>query len=171
MGCESRTPRHHHPRVKPDLDPAAAHRHFSAHCFNSAWELIDKPERTPEENEQMIQRTLASLWHWSQREDCTAKIFSIGYWQAARVFALAGEPHNARKYAKLCLDITPAADPFCLGYAHEAMARAEALAGNDELAQEHLSQARHFANDIANADDQQLLVDDLKSLDESGHNS
>jgi hypothetical protein len=24
----------------------AAHQHFSAHCFNAAWDLIDKPERT-----------------------------------------------------------------------------------------------------------------------------
>ena len=63
----------------PDFDSAKAHQHFSAHCFNSAWELIDKPERTPEENEQMIQRTMASLWHWTQREDCTNQKLSIGY--------------------------------------------------------------------------------------------
>jgi len=49
------------------IDNERAHKFFSAHCFNSAWELIDKPERTPEENEQMIQRTMASLWHWTQR--------------------------------------------------------------------------------------------------------
>ena len=105
----------------PDFDSAKAHKFFSAHCFNSAWELIDKPERTPEENEQMIQRTMASLWHWTQRDDCTEKNLSIGYWQAARVYALAGEADNARKYAQRCLDITPTDDPFCLfAYAHEA---------------------------------------------------
>ena len=84
---------------------------------------------------------------------------------------MAGEPDNARKYAQRCLDITPTDDAFCLGYAHEAMARAEALAGNDALAKEHLVQARRFADDIADAEDQKLLVDDLKSLEESGHNS
>ena len=103
----------------PDFDTAKAHQFFSTHCFNSAWELIDKPERTSEENEQMIQRTMASLWHWTQREDCIDQNLSIGYWQAARVFALAGERDNARKYAQRCLDITPTDDPFCLGYAHE----------------------------------------------------
>ena len=64
----------------------------------------------------MIQGTMASLWHWTQREDCTAKNLSIGYWQVARVYALAGEPDNARKYAQHCLDITPTDDAFCLGY-------------------------------------------------------
>ena len=148
----------------PDFDPAPAHKFFSAHCFNRAWELIDKPKRTPEENEQMIQRTIASLWHWTQREDCTDQNLSIGYWQAARVYTLAGEPDNARKYAKLCLDITPADDAFCLGYAHEAMARAEALAGNDELANEHLELARALATQIEKAEDRKLLEDDLAAL-------
>ena len=105
----------------PDFDPAPAHKFFSAHCFNSTWELIDQPERTPEENEQMIQRAQASLWHWSHRPDCTHQNRSIGYWQISRVYALCNEPKNARKYAQLCLDITPADDAFCLGYAHEAV--------------------------------------------------
>ena len=73
-----------------DFDPAKAHN-FSAHCFNIEWELIDKPERTPAENEQMILYALASLWHWTQRPDCSTTNLSIGYWQAARVYALAGE--------------------------------------------------------------------------------
>ena len=148
----------------PDFDSAKAHQFFSAHCFNSAWELIDKPARTPEENEQMIQRTMASLWHWTQREDCTDKNLSIGYWQAARVYALAGEPDNARKYAQRCLDITPTDDPFCLGYAHEAMARAEALAGNEENATEHLAKATQFATNVTKAEDRKLLEADLTTL-------
>jgi Flp pilus assembly protein TadD len=125
---------------------------------------VNKPERTPEETEQMIQRTMASLWHWTQREDCTDQNLSIGYWQAARVFALAGEADNTRKYAQRCLDITPADDPFCLGYAHEAMARAEALAGNAELANQYLETATQLAPKIIKPENRKLLDDNLKSL-------
>jgi Flp pilus assembly protein TadD len=149
---------------QPQLDTGHAHKFFSAHCFNSAWELIDKPERTPEETEQMIQRTLASLWHWTQRPDCSPTNLSIGYWQAARVYALAGEAANARKYARLCLDITPTDAAFYLGYAHEAMARAEALAGNEENATEHLAKATQFATNVTKAEDRKLLEADLASL-------
>ena len=148
----------------PDFDSAKAHQFFSAHCFNSAWELIDKPARTPEENEQMIQRTMASLWHWTQREDCTNQKLSIGYWQAARVYALASEPDNARKYARLCLDITPTDAAFYLSYAHEAMARAEALAGNEENATEHLAKATQFVTNVTKAEDRKLLKADLATL-------
>ena len=148
----------------PDFDPAIAHQFFSVHCFNSAWELIDKPERTPEETQQMIQRTIASLWHWTQRPDCSPTNLSVGYWQAARVYALVGEAANARKYARLCLDITPTDAAFYLGYAHEAMARAEALAGNEENATEHLAKATQFATNVTKAEDRKLLEADLASL-------
>ncbi|MBW6493806.1 MAG: hypothetical protein K0B16_04495 [Burkholderiaceae bacterium] len=30
----------------PEFDLAAAHRYFAAHCFNSAWELIGKTDRS-----------------------------------------------------------------------------------------------------------------------------
>ena len=148
----------------PGFDTKHAHQFFSAHCFNFTWKLIDKAKRTEPENEQMIQCTLASLWHWTQREDCTDTNLSIGYWQAARVYALAGEADNARKYAQLCLDITPTEDPFYLGYAHEAMARAEVLAGNQKLANEHLAKAKHFATNVIKAEDRKLLEADLATL-------
>ena len=147
-----------------DFDVNTAHRHFSAHCFNAAWELIDKPDRTPEETEQMIQRAMASLWHWTQREDCTPQNLSIGFWQAARVYTLASEVDNARKYAQLCLDITPEEDPFYLGYAHEAIARAEGLAGDADAAGKHLETATQLAATIPDPVHRKMLEADLESL-------
>jgi hypothetical protein len=58
---------------KSEFDRTAAHRYFSANCFNKAWTLIDKEDRTPEEDQQMIRLNQASIWHWTQREDCTDK--------------------------------------------------------------------------------------------------
>ena len=56
---------------KPELDQELAHKFFAANCFNKAWELIDKPDRTPEDDEQMIRLVHASIYHWTQRPDCT----------------------------------------------------------------------------------------------------
>ncbi len=66
------------------------HRYFSAQCFNRAWELIRRIDRTELESEQMLLLAQASLWHWTQRPDCTPRNLSIGYWQLSRVFALLG---------------------------------------------------------------------------------
>lgn len=56
----------------PDFDRIAAHRYFSAECFNQAWDLIEKPQRTAEDNEKMLLLSIASLWHWTQRPDLYA---------------------------------------------------------------------------------------------------
>jgi hypothetical protein len=36
------------------LDMDKAHRYFAADCFNKAWELIEKPDRTPDDDERML---------------------------------------------------------------------------------------------------------------------
>jgi len=149
---------------KPSFDIEHAHKFFSAHCFNRAWQLIEKPDRTSEDDEQMIRLAQVSLWHWAQRVDCTGKNLSIGYWQASRIYAMLGEAGNARKYAQLCLENAPSHEPFHLGYAYEALARAESIAGNDANANEYLVEAWRHAEEVTGAKDKQLLVDDLATL-------
>ncbi len=150
---------------QPGFDTELAHKYFSANCFNLAWQLIEKSHRTPEEDEQMIRLAQASLWHWMQRPDCSDKNLSIGFWQVSRIHALLGEADNARKYGRLCLDKTPKDDHFCLGYAYEALARAESVADNGAKAKEHLAEAWRHAEGVTDDEDKQLLVNDLKTLE------
>src|SRR5512139_3729833 len=127
----------------PEFDLSAAHRYFSAECFNHAWDLIEKTERTEEEDEEMLRLSLASTWHWTQRQDCTSTNLSLGYWQTARIYALLGQVENARRYGGLCLKASQAedAEPFTLGYAYEALARAEMVAGAHAHMETYLEQA------------------------------
>jgi hypothetical protein len=151
---------------KPDFDLQAAHKYFSAQCFNAAWDLIEKPDRSPEEDEQMIQLTQASNWHWTQRDDYNRKNASIGTWQASRVYVILGEVDNARKYGQLCLDASESdeIEPFYLGYAYEALARAESVAGNREKVHEYLAKAREAASLVKAVEDRKLLEDDLDTI-------
>jgi len=148
---------------KPEFDLQEAHKYFSAHCFNSVWGLIEKAERTPDENEQMINLCQTSIWHWTQREDCSRRNMSIGYWQASRVYALVGQADNARKYGQLCLD-NAEIEPFYIGYAYEALARAEMVAGNQEKAYEYLNLARKHADTVIDAEEKKMLTDDLETI-------
>ncbi len=90
----------------PPFDLAVAHRFFSAQCFNDAWDLVGKADRTPGEDEYLISVCHASLWHWRCRADCTGRHLSIGYWQLSRVYALVGEAANSRKYGELCRSVS-----------------------------------------------------------------
>ncbi len=149
---------------KPDFDVEAAHRYFSAHCFNSAWDLIDKTDRTPAEDERMVQLNQASMWHWSQRGDCSDQNLSVGYWQAARIRALLGQADEARRCAQLSLQYSGKLKPFYQGYAYEALARAEQVAGNREKARELAAEAHRLAEMVSDAEEKKLLLDDLAGL-------
>ncbi len=48
---------------EPDFDLQAAHKFFSVTCFNQTWDLMDKAERTAEEDEEMLRLSLASHYH------------------------------------------------------------------------------------------------------------
>lgn len=148
----------------PEFDSQYAHKYFSADCFNRAWGFIDKEERKAEESQQMIELAMASIWHWTQREDCTDENMSIGYWQASRVYALAGYVEEARRYGQLCLDLSENEAPFFQGYAHEALARAESVAGNQEESKKHLEEAGRLAKLVEDAEDKKLLENDLKTI-------
>jgi len=148
----------------PDFDVAAAHKHFAAHCFNKAWDLIDKTDRTPEEDAEMIRLNQASHWHWTQRDDCKKENLSVGYWQASRIYAILGEAENARKYGELCLSLSEGEDPFYLGYAYEALARAESVAGNHAKMEEHLADARRTAEKVEKPDFKEPLITDIDSI-------
>ena len=150
----------------PDFDVASAHKYFSVECFNKAWGLIDKPDRTPEEDEDMIRLSLASHWHWTQREDCTATNTSVAYWQTSRIYAILGLADDAGRYAHLCLEASKGegALPFCPGYAYEALARAESVAGDHEKMKADLEDARKAAEAIPNADAKKQLLDDLAAI-------
>ncbi len=150
----------------PDFNLENAHRYFSAECFNRAWELIDRPDRTPEDDRSMLQLSLASLWHWRQRSDCTPTNLSIGCWQVARIYALLGRADPAREYGQLSLEAarTDGVPIFYQGYALEALARAESRSGDHAKMMEYLRLARQAAQEVIDEEDKKQLLADLETV-------
>jgi hypothetical protein len=149
----------------PKFNLKAAHKYFSAHCFNRAWDLIEKEGRLPEEDRLMVALNQASLYHWSQRPDCTDRNRSIGYWQASRIQAILGNAVEARRYAEICLSFSHELEPFYLGYAYEALARAAGVAGNRAECAEYLAAAVASAKSVSSKEDRELLESDLAGLE------
>lgn len=154
-------------KAQPDFDLTSAHKFFSANCFNKTWDYIDNLARDAKDGDMMLMLAMASLWHWTQREDCTGQNLSVGYWQVSRVFALLGQADNARHFGQMSLDLAKSNSlaPFYVGYAYEALARAESIAGNNTKIEEYLAEAQRWANQVTEVDDKQLLVKDLNTID------
>ena len=152
--------------ARPNFDLQTAHKYFSATCFNQTWDYINKTERSAQEDDEMLASAFASLWHWMQREDRKPENLPIGYWQVSRVYALLGQADNARRFGQRSLELAQAdgAEPVFVGFAYEALARAESIAGNQGKASEYLQAARRLAEQVSDAEDRQLLEKDLDAL-------
>jgi len=150
----------------PDFDMSTVHRYFSADCFNKTWDLLDKNTRSTMEDEEMVWLSMTSLWHWTQRGDCTSQNLSIGYWLISRVFAVIGQVDNARRYGQLCLESSQGESvlPFYRGYAYEALARAEHLAKNLEKMHEYNNKAHEVAEILPDPEEKQQLLNDLETI-------
>ena len=153
-------------KKKKKVNVKAAHKYFSADCFNKTWDYIDLPERTADQEEEMLRLTLASHWHWTQRKDYEPTNASIANWQVSRVFALLGQADNARRFALRCLEAIENTDvpPFYTGYAYEALARAEAAAGDEVSMREYIDKARGAAGSVDDEKSKQMLLSDLDTI-------
>jgi hypothetical protein len=154
-----------------ELDLAAAHKHFAAACFNATWGLLDKPDRSADDADEMLRLAQVSLWHWTQREDCGPMQLSVGYWLLSRVHAVRAEVGDARQAGERCLAQSVEGDltPFYRGFGHEALVRAALLAAADSpertSAAQHLAAARGCLEAIEDAEERSMLEADLVAIE------
>lgn len=122
-------------------DEAQTHRRMAKALFNSTWDLIDKGDRTEDEDAEMLVEAMASRWHWAQVG--TVQETAMGDWQIAHVFSLLGHGDVARRFARRALADAEREgwDGWRLASMHEGMARACAASGDAAGRAEHLAAA------------------------------
>ena len=149
-----------------DQSDNRTHRRLAASCFNKTWEYLRKPELTAKEVEEMIHVSHASFWHWNQVGHHTPLNISIGTWQLARVYAVAGLPERAEYFAQRCIEVGENNDlpPYYVGYGYEASARAKVLQGERQAALDLISRAKRLADQVPELDDRMVLLDDLNAI-------
>jgi DNA-binding transcriptional MerR regulator len=145
------------------MDPQVQ-RKAAADLFNYTWTLLEKGDRTERESDLMIHATHASRFLWEEIGE--AVNHARGEWQIARVYAVLDRPEPALFHARRCLQIAEEHElgDFDLACAHEALARAHAVAGERDAAQRHELQAREAAQRIEDPDDRDLVLADLDAL-------
>ena len=141
-------------------------RRLAVDLFNHAWTLMRLPERTPEQDDELIHAAHASRHHWA--EVGTAANLARGEWQLSRVYATLGRAEPALYHARRCLaycESDPdALEDWDLPYAYEALARAHAVAGETDEAERLAARARELGEGIEDAEDREHLESDLKTL-------
>ena len=166
IGCTDSVPKELTSPPDKNLVIQRMHHRFSAESFNKCWTLIDKKDRSPQDVENMILCASASMWHWKQRSDRKPLNMSIGYGQLSRVYALSGQHDMAKTYGQRCLKtaLKGPAPPFYIGYAYEALTRAEIGLKNFKSAAYNLENAQAQLKSVTDTEERGWLKADLDEL-------
>jgi tetratricopeptide (TPR) repeat protein len=140
------------------------HKKMGVDLFNLSWELLDKPDRTPEETDRLVHAVHASRYHWGVHG--APVNLARGEQMCSHVYALLGRAEPALHHARRCLELCEAngIGDFDLAFAHEALTRSLALAGHGDEARASYELAEKAAAGIAKDEDREYFLGQLRSI-------
>ena len=150
--------------VEPPLAPEQRRR-LAVDLFNHVWALLGTPDRSPEQDDEMIHAAHASRYHWG--EVGTTANLARGEWQVSRVYAVLGRGEPALFHARRCLAYVESGEgveDWDVPFAYEALARACAVAGEAVESARCEQLARETGASIADAEDREYLLSELGTL-------
>jgi hypothetical protein len=157
-------------RDEKSFTETEAHRYFAIQFNGETWNLLEKANRTKEEDERMVCAAFASCRHWL--EAGTGVHHQRGEWLIARVNAVLGRGEPALRHAQRCLELTEQhageMQDFDWAYAYEAVARANAVAGNPVEAGKYLALAEEAGAAIEDEQNKGIFDGDLSWGDWQG---
>jgi hypothetical protein len=140
------------------------HRKFAVECFNGTWDLLEKPDRSVEDDSKMIHMAHASRFHWGEIGEPIN--LARGDWQIARVYAVLNQAENSLKYARSSLHVCleNGIQDFDLAFGYEAIARAYAILGDKEMQEKYINLAKEAGNKISKPDDKNYFFRQLDTI-------
>ena len=153
------------PTPTTELDPATR-RQLAKDLFNHTWTLLEKADRTPAEDDEMIHSAHASRYHWGEAGVGEPVNLARGEWQCSRVYAVLGRAEPALWHARRCVALNEAGGyaDWDIASAYEAMARAYLTAGDLAEMAAWKAKATAALDGIADPDDRDLIEGDLATL-------
>lgn len=136
-----------------------AHYQFAVDFNGQTWELLEKKNRTRNEDVRMLDYAHASLAHWRAVGGIVRH--QRGEWLVSRVHAALGEGSPALKHAQLCFQLLEAnkseMEDFDIAFAYEAIARAYAVNDDKAEAKKFLEMAQKAGDAIAGKEDRDIF--------------
>ena len=145
-----------------DLD----HRRLGVDLYNATWDLLERDDRSPEDDDEMLARAYASMYHWLRFDGVRPENVGRGHWLVSRVHAVLGHAdaaaHHAARYVTLAR--AGAGERWDLAAALEAAARAAATGGDFDAAERYEAEARDVLGSLPDPEDRQVVETDLGTL-------
>lgn len=142
---------------------AQAQHQFAVNFHTKTWEMLEKSDRTDDDNARMINYAHASLALWYAAG--TAARHQRGEWLLSRVYAVLGEGKLAVYHAHRCMQLLEGNElemaDFDFAFAYEAVARALAMSGDIVEAQKFFEKAKKAGEKIKEQDDRETFFAEL----------
>ena len=142
------------------------HRQLGVDLYNHTWTLLEKEDRTRDDDDELLNTTHASAYHWSRAAGTGPQNAARSQWQISRVNAVLGRGDAALYHAERCLELCTenGIGDWDLAAAYEAVARAHKVAGNEAEYRRNLELGREALTQIANEEDREHIAEDLEAL-------
>jgi DNA-binding transcriptional MerR regulator len=139
-------------------------RTLAVDLFNHVWTLLERTDRAPLDDDEMLHAAHASRYHWGEVGEPVN--LARGEWQCSRVYAVLGRAEPAMWHAQRCRALCEehGIGDFDIAFAHEAIARAARVGGDRATADAALLRARELAAQIAGDEDRELVLSDLATI-------
>ena len=132
-------------------------KRLASQANNRAWDLSEKPRRSSDEDDEMLQAAHAAMYFWNIVGTLNNRAHAAQL--VAHVCALLKLPEAAKHYLSqsqsFFLDGEGA--PLDKAFAHAIAANVAASAGDTKLHSEHYRKARELLNDLPDSRDRETL--------------
>jgi DNA-binding transcriptional MerR regulator len=153
------------PPLPPEVD-ATTRGALAVGLFDRVWQLLEVPDRTREQDDEMLHAAHASRYHWGEVPTAERKNLAIGEWQCSRVYAVLGRGEPALYHARRCLELVEegAHEQWLLASAYEALSRAAAVAGETAKAKEWKAKAQETIAREPEPEEREVIEQDIATL-------
>lgn len=142
-----------------------AHLHFAKTLNGETWNLLDKENRTVNDNERMLAAAFASYYHWLLAGKEVHR--QRGEYMIARVFLALGNLQESLTHARRCLELTDQfkdqMEDFDFAFAYEIFARVNAANGQVNTAREYREKAQKAGDQIKDDENRNIFFTDFNA--------
>ena len=142
------------------------HKALAISLNQRVWSLLERKDRSPEDDDEMIHAAHASLWHWLQAGGPVQK--QRGEWLVGRVYVVLEQAEASLRHARKVFELTEQHSAelrdFDHAYAFELMARALELNGDGGKAVDMWEKAKSLGAEIDGTKDREIFEGDLKAI-------
>ena len=132
--------------------------------FNETWDLLDKEDRSSEENALMLHKAHTSCFLWQSANSPINN--ARGEWQVSRVYSVLkfGEPALLHALQSLEICHNNSIGDFDLAFGYEAVARAYAVCGNDIEKEKYKALAINACENIEKDGDKTYALGEINNI-------